>query len=121
MDQQNRTTRRLASLIIAAALAMPLTMSSGTLANAASPGKGGPLTPRLQLLADPMFDTLSLQAQAAKLFLPASGPGSIMERPGGRILVDVRVTDTSATTLASVRATGPRRSTSRSAGTGPTG
>jgi len=106
MVPEKRPLRLLASLIMAAGLAMPLAISSGPVVNAASPGEGGPLTPRLQLLADPMFDTWSPQAQAAKLFPPASGPGSIMERPGRRILVDVRVTDTSATTLAALRATG---------------
>ena len=97
--RQGRQLRRLASLIIAAALAMPLMMSSGPFANAAAPGKGGPLTPRLQLLADPAFDALSPEAQAEKLGLDVSGPGSIMKRPGGRILVDVRLSDSSAATL----------------------
>ena len=104
--RRRRQSRRVASLIIAAALAMPLVMSSGTSANAASPGKGGPLTPRLQLLADPAFDASPPQAQAEKLALPVSGPGSIMERPGGRILVDVRVSDTSAATLDRLEAAG---------------
>ena len=106
MVPQKRPMRLLASLFIAAALAMPLTMSSGTSANAASPGKGGPLTPRLQQLADPAFDALPPQAQAKKLSLPASGPGSLMERPGGRILVDIRVRDTSAATIRRLQATG---------------
>ena len=106
MVRQRRQLRRVASLIIAAALAMPLLMSSGAAASGASPGKGGPLTPRLQLLAGPAFDALPLQDQAEKLLLPVSGPGSVMERPGGRILVDIRVTDTSAATLARLQATG---------------
>ncbi|MGA3057937.1 MAG: S8 family serine peptidase, partial [Candidatus Limnocylindrales bacterium] len=76
--------------------------------NAAVHGKDGPLTPRLQLLADPAFETESAQAQAEKLMLPVSGPGSIMERPGGRILVDVRVSDTSAATLHGLEAIGAR-------------
>jgi hypothetical protein len=106
MVRQRRPFRLFGSLIVAAALAMPLMVSSGAAANGASPGKGGPLTPRLQALADPAFDTLSLQAQAAKLMLPVSGPGSIMERPGGRILIDVRVSDTSAATIDRMQAAG---------------
>jgi hypothetical protein len=73
---------------------------------AAAHRKGGPLTPRLQLLADPAFETASAEAQAEKLMLSVSGPGSIMKRPGGRILVDVRVSDTSAATLARMKASG---------------
>ena len=38
----------------------------------------------------------------------AAGPGSLMERPGGRILVDVRVSDASASTLARLRASGAK-------------
>ena len=38
--------------------------------------------------------------------LAVSGPGSLMERPGGRILVDIRVSDTSAATLNRLKASG---------------
>jgi hypothetical protein len=69
-------------------------------------GKGGPLTPRLQLLADPAFRALSPEEQARRLSLPVSGPGSIMQRPDGRILVDIRLTDTTAATLARLSASG---------------
>ncbi len=106
MVRQRQTLRRGASLIVAVALAMPVVLSAGTFASAATPSKGGPLTPRLQLLAQPTFEALSPQAQAQKLVLPASGPGSIMERPGGRILVDIRVTDTAAGTLERLKAAG---------------
>ena len=109
MARQRRSIRLVASLIAAAALAMPLILSSATTANAASPAKGGPLTPRLQLLADPAFATSSSQAQAEKLSLPVSGPGSIMTRPGGRILVDVRLTDTSAATIDRLAASGAQQ------------
>ena len=106
MVRQSRLLRRVGAIIVAVGLAMPLMMSSGTSANAAPVGKGGPLTPRLQLLADPAFGRLPSQVQAEMLMLPASGPGSIMERPGARILVDVRVTDTGAATIDALRATG---------------
>jgi Subtilase family len=84
---------------------------SVTSASAAPPaglshGKRGPLTPRLQLLADPGFAALPARVRAQRLGLPTSGPGSISERSGGRVLVDVRVSDTSASTLQRLRASG---------------
>jgi hypothetical protein len=59
-------------------------------------------------MARPAFEASSAQVQAQELMLPASGPGSIMVRPGGRILVDVRVADTSVATLDRLKAVGAR-------------
>jgi hypothetical protein len=47
-------------------------------------------------------------AQARHLGLAASGPGSLTRRPGGRVLVDVRVSNTSPATLRLLKASGAK-------------
>jgi hypothetical protein len=95
------------SVVVALAGFSASAVSAAPAAAATSHGRGNdPLTPRLRQLADPAFAALPPQARAQRLWLPASGPGSLVERPGGRILVDVRVSDTSAATLDRLRASG---------------
>jgi hypothetical protein len=112
----SRSHRLLPVLLFAGALslavAVPATSAnagikaaSGT-GPAAAHGKRDPLTPRLQRLAHPRFVSRSAEAQARRLGLPAAGPGSLVHRPGGRILVDIRVADTTARTLNRLRASG---------------
>jgi hypothetical protein len=97
--------------MLAVGCAVTLVVAAWVPAASATPGgapraKANPLTPRLQLLADSSVAALPAQARAQRLGVPASGPGSITERPGGRILVDVRVSDTSAATLQLLRSSG---------------
>src|SRR5436190_4224329 len=90
-----------AGVSVSAASAAPPVPQAG-----ASHGNGNPLTPRLRHLADPGFAALTPRVRARRLGLPASGPGSIIERPGGRVLVDVRMSDTGFATLQRLRASG---------------
>lgn len=97
---------RLAVSTAAAALAVSmLGAAPAGAAPAEDPGgsapadKGGPLTPALQAVAQDS-DELGV------VRLPDSGPGSIMTRPSGRILVDVRLANTGEAALDQLRETG---------------
>jgi hypothetical protein len=102
-----------------AAVALVVTMAAPTAANDGSGGtirdvrasqasKPEPLTPRLQRLADPAIAALPVKARNRLLGLPESGPGTLVDRGGRRILVEIRVADTSATTLSELRDAGAR-------------
>jgi hypothetical protein len=74
--------------------------------------RGSPLTPRLQELAGVDGD-VRVAAAATKAALaaspfsvPSDGPGSLMERDGGRYLVDIRLTDTTEGVLDRLRGAG---------------
>src|SRR5262245_35964789 len=57
--------------------------------------RSGKLSPRLATLAAGT-GFASPRARAHALSLPATGFGSLVTRPNGRLLVDVRTTDTTA-------------------------
>jgi Subtilase family len=103
-----RLSIAVALVIGAGAVALPAAFAAAPAAaqGGAVQGRNSPLTPRLQLLADAKFAALPSQARARGLGLAPSGPGSIVERPGGRILVDMRVADTSVSTLQRIRSIG---------------
>src|SRR4051812_43879187 len=61
--------------------------------------KGGKLSPRLTALAD-ATSFASPRARARALSLPASGVGSLPLRSDGRVMVEIRTSDTSAAALA---------------------
>ena len=50
----------------------------------------------------------SPHVEAAALSLPSSGPGSLLRKPDGSVLVDIRTSSTSAAAVASLRARGAR-------------
>jgi hypothetical protein len=69
--------------------------------------RGGKLSPRLSALErEPSF--ASPRVAARSLSLPASGAGSLVQEPGGRILVEIRTTDTSSSGVAALQALGAR-------------
>jgi hypothetical protein len=81
-------TRRAARLT-APALTFALLFSGAASAAPPGPKDGGPLSASLQELANPAVAGRSLAAQAARLDLPLSGPGSLV-RDRGRVLVTAR-------------------------------
>src|SRR5947207_9699660 len=77
--------------------------SSPQPANTAPVKSSGKLSSRLQqLVQSPQLRTASAAEQARALSLPADGPGSLMRDKDGRLLVDIRVSDTSAPVLKSL-------------------
>jgi hypothetical protein len=69
--------------------------------------RSGKLSPRLLTLASRQ-SFASAHVEAAALSLPASGPGSLLWKPDGRVLVDIRASSTSTAAVASLRARGAR-------------
>ena len=69
-------------------------------------GRTSKLSPRLQNLRQPQVMALSGAARSQAMGLVGTGAGSLMERPGGRIVVQIRFTDTSSATLDAVAAAG---------------
>ena len=67
--------------------------------------RSGKLSPRLQTLAT-SDGFASPRAKASALSLPSSGVGSLVTRPGGRVLVYVRTSDTSSAGVADLRQRG---------------
>ena len=67
--------------------------------------RSGKLSPRLQTLAT-SDGFASPRAKASALSLPSSGVGSLATRPGGRVLVYVRTSDTSSAGVADLRQRG---------------
>ncbi len=104
-------------VVAAAALLVPLVAAGSDVAGAAPAGAvpasgpapvrtAGPLTPRLLKLSQPAFRSLPRLAQSRALSVPAAGPGSLVTRPDGSLLVDMRLADTSSATLVALRAAG---------------
>ncbi len=98
-----------------AAVATSLALTGAALLAAPSAGaaplaqddKNGPLTPRLQELQANRSATPS-PGPGLTTEIPEAGPGSILTRPSGRILVDVRMTNTNPKSLDQLRETGAR-------------
>ncbi|MDQ1458722.1 MAG: hypothetical protein QOI08_206, partial [Actinomycetota bacterium] len=67
-------------------------------------GRGQKLSPRLAALAA----TPSVAPRASALSLPGSGVGSLVRRPNGMLLVEIRTHDVATATLARLRAAGAR-------------
>ena len=67
---------------------------------------GSKLSPALAALANP---TALPQTQTDQAAEPNSGPGSMVQRPDGRVLVDLLLKDKSAATLGAIEATGAKR------------
>jgi len=66
----------------------------------ATPGnKGGKLSARLQALSRDPVKSASESVQADTLSLPRSGAGSLVRHAGGRVVLQVRMSDTSAAAL----------------------
>ena len=72
---------------------------------AVSSRRSGKLSPRLLTLASRQ-SFASAHTEAATLSLPASGPGSLIRKPDGSVLVDIRTSTTSAAAVASLRRAG---------------
>ncbi len=67
----------------------------------------GKLSSRLEALASsPTLQNATLEEQARALSLPATGPGSLIRDEQGRILVTIRMDDTSAANLQALAAAG---------------
>jgi hypothetical protein len=92
--------------LLVAALVPPTAGAAGQRPSPVPTGRAAKLSPRLQTLAAPQALGLSATAQAGAVGLPASGPGSLVQRDGGRLVVLVHFTDPSDTTLAAVQAAG---------------
>src|SRR5262245_37804928 len=76
-------------VFVAAGLqAFPRGPAAATGAGAAPAVKGGRLSPRLASIAG--AGVLSARAQASALSLPSGGPGSLVRRADGRVLVEIR-------------------------------
>ena len=98
-------TRRHAGAALAVLLAMSaLAIIPGGPATAAG-AKTGKLSPRLSTLASGA-SFASPRAQAKALSLPSTGFGSLVTRTDGRVVVDIRTTDTSAGGVSTLRALG---------------
>ncbi len=69
-------------------------------------GRGSKLSPRLQTLRQPQAVALAGAAQSQAVGLAATGAGSLMQRPGGRVVVQIRFNDTSTATLDALSAAG---------------
>lgn len=87
-------------------LAVVLFGAAGTWAAGSRPDTGK-LTARLAALSTSGVRAMSRSDQAKVLSLPASGPGSLL-RHGQYLVVDVRVRDTSASTLSAISGAGAR-------------
>ena len=92
------------SLLVAVpAQARPLPTGGGELHLGRSTGV---LSARLLALAEPATARSSARSQALALSLPAHGPGSVVRDAGGRVLVQVRLAETAAATVAPLRLLG---------------
>jgi hypothetical protein len=92
------------SLAIATAFACLL--PSAATAAELGPRGHGPLSPALVELAEPPVASSGAAAQAARLDLPESGPGSLVREAGGRILVTTRFTGDPTAALDALREAG---------------
>ncbi len=92
--------------IVSLGLAYPASGASPDRSPALVNRSAGPLSPRLATLARPSIERSSVRAQSRAIGLPASAGGSLLRRPGGEILVRLRLTDLSNRTRAEVVATG---------------
>ena len=87
---------------VAAAATQPAAPAGSTTAAAPAPGatpvgrKGGKLSSRLLALSRDPVKSASESAQADALSLPSSGAGSLVRHGGGRVVVQVRMSDVSA-------------------------
>ena len=68
--------------------------------------KGGKLSTRLLALSRDPLQSAPEAAQAAAVSLPSSGPGSLVRHAGGRLVVQVRMSDLSANAIARVTSHG---------------
>lgn len=92
---------RLFALCFAAACSLPTAAGAAVL-----PAKGeGPLSPPLLELARPAVASKPPAAQADRLGVPRSGPGSLV-RKGGKVLVSARLAAAGPPTLAALREAG---------------
>lgn len=66
----------------------------------------GKLSQRLAALATPEVQAMDAQAQSQTLGVADTGAGSLMTRPGGKLVVRARLTDTSTATLHDLEAAG---------------
>jgi hypothetical protein len=89
---------------LAALLAVSALLPASASAMSA-PADGSSLSPRLAELARPAARSAPRANQAARLSLPASGPGSLL-RDGGRVIVEVRYEDGAAIDPAPLAAAG---------------
>ena len=79
---------------------------SGSVSSAALARRGGKLSPRLSVLeSTPSFAAAQRRRRRCSA-LPASGPGSLVQEPGGRVLVEIRTSSTSASAVAKLRTLG---------------
>jgi hypothetical protein len=101
-------TRSVVAVLGASLVLAGLTGGLGTTSSDAAPttAKSGKLSTRLAQLATPALVRAGRASQAAALDLPARGAGSLMRREGGSLLTYVRVSDTSAATVAAIRGAG---------------
>src|SRR5690349_18420160 len=90
----------ISTLVVVALDASPASAQSPP---ANGPKKSGKLSPRLTKRAAAPSDRAAPNAAAA---LPDTGPGSPVVMPDGRLVVEVKVQDTSAATLDALRAAG---------------
>jgi subtilisin family serine protease len=106
-------TVRLLALCFATACLLPTAATAVVL-----PAKSdGPLSPPLLELARPAVANQSAAAQADRLGIPKSGPGSLV-RKGGKVLVSARLAVGGPSTLAALREAGAQVvSSSRGTGT----
>ena len=92
------------------ALVVPTTVASAAarqpVDNTTLSGRTSKLSPRLQTLLRPQVQALSAADQSHAVGLADTGPGSLMQRSGGRVVVLIRLNDTSTDTLDAVRAAG---------------
>lgn len=114
------TTQKVGTLAVAIALTMVGALLAGAAPAAAAPparparpaedGKpSSKLSPRLAKLADPSVEAMTPRAKSEALSIPDQGSGSIITRPDGRVLVNLRLTDKDPATLAAIGATGGHR------------
>jgi len=96
--------------VVLTAVVTPMAVASAArsqpVTNASVVGRGSKLSPHLRTLAQPAVQSYSAPEQSHAVGLADTGPGSLMHRPGGRIVVRIRFTDTSTATLDAVRAAG---------------
>lgn len=64
------------------------------------------LSPRLAKVSTPAAAAQSADAQSSDAGLPPSGEGSLLRKADGRLIVDIRATDTSAATIDALEAAG---------------
>ena len=89
-NPRRRLRRSSLAALLAASALLPASASAMS-----APVDGSSLSSRLAKLARPAARSAPRVAQAARLSLPASGPGSLL-RDGGRVVVEVRFADGAA-------------------------